>query len=58
MGRCPVRAVFKEALEILKQHDDLFSTFIQHTVPMSKAPEYYAEFEANRIGKTIFIPGI
>ncbi|KAK4048334.1 hypothetical protein OIV83_004856 [Microbotryomycetes sp. JL201] len=55
-GRCPVRSVFDEALECLRQHDKIFSTFVQHTVPLSEGPQYYADFEAQRILKTIFTP--
>ena len=40
LGRCPVRAVFNDALECLKQHDELFKSFVQHTVPLSEGPQY------------------
>ncbi|KAK4053941.1 hypothetical protein OIO90_003778 [Microbotryomycetes sp. JL221] len=55
-GRCPVRSVFDDALACLRQHDKLFSSFVQHTVPLARGPEFYAEFEAQRILKTIFTP--
>merc|ERR1711939_102515 len=54
LGRCPVRAVFNDALECLKQHDELFKSFVQHTVPLSEGPQYYKDFEAARIMKTVF----
>ncbi|KAM0791188.1 hypothetical protein ACM66B_005672 [Microbotryomycetes sp. NB124-2] len=55
-GRCPVRSVFDDALECLRQHDKLFSSFVQHTVPLSEGPQFYADFEAAKILKTIFTP--
>ncbi|KAM0750740.1 dehydrogenase-like protein [Meredithblackwellia eburnea MCA 4105] len=56
-GRCPVRAVFDDALEVLKKHDKIFEDFVQHIVPMSKGAEYFELFEQQKILKTIFVPG-
>jgi len=46
-GRCSVRAVFAEALDILAQHGDLFKTFVENTVPLEEAPEWYVKFEVS-----------
>jgi threonine dehydrogenase-like Zn-dependent dehydrogenase len=53
-GRCSVATYFKEALEVLRTHKDLFSTFIQHIVSLEEAPTYYHYFEQGKIGKVIF----
>ena len=50
-GRCPVRALVPAALELLKQHADLFANFIQHEVPLSEAPKYYELFANRKVGK-------
>lgn len=53
-GRCPVRALFKPALEILTQHAELFKSFIQHTVSIEEAPKYYDLFDKRKVRKTVF----
>jgi threonine dehydrogenase-like Zn-dependent dehydrogenase len=54
-GRCSVPTFTPAALEILRQNQSLFADFIEHEVPLEKAPEYYKEFEQNKIGKTVFV---
>ncbi|KAK0562709.1 hypothetical protein OC844_002564 [Tilletia horrida] len=53
-GRCPVRAVFKPAMDILVQHADLFKTFVQHRVKPEQAPEFYEKFDKRQVLKTVF----
>ncbi|KAE8229669.1 hypothetical protein CF326_g5358 [Tilletia indica] len=53
-GRCPVRAVFKPAMEIVVQHADLFKTFVQHRVKPEQAPEFYEKFDKRQVLKTVF----
>ncbi|KAH8929779.1 alcohol dehydrogenase [Atractiella rhizophila] len=56
-GRCPVRALFPEALELLKKiskESDLFERFVQKRVGLSEAPLYYQLFNEQKVGKTVF----
>lgn len=51
-GRCPVRALFKPALEeILIPNVDLFKSFIQKTVSIEEAPKYYDLFEQRKVSR-------
>lgn len=43
------------ALQVLRDNQDLFDDFIEHKVSIDEAPEYYKEFEQNKIGKTAFV---
>lgn len=54
-GRCSVRTFFPAAMRVLRDNLDLFSSFVQHRVPLDDAPEYYARFEKGEIGKTVFV---
>lgn len=47
-GRCPVRALFKDALDVLAQHGDLFKDFVQNEVPIDEAEKWYELFEVSR----------
>lgn len=49
-GRCPVRALFGEALELLAQHGDLFKGFVEHVVPIDEAEKWYELFEVSGRG--------
>lgn len=53
-GRCPVHTFTPAALQVLRDHQELFSAFIEHTVPVEEAEEYYKLFEQNKIAKTVF----
>ncbi|PWN52092.1 GroES-like protein [Violaceomyces palustris] len=53
-GRCPVRALFKPAIELLAKHHDLFDSFIQNTVSIDEAPKYYKLFNDRKVLKTVF----
>lgn len=54
-GRCSVPTFTPPALQVLRDNQDLFADFIEHKVSIDKAPEYYKEFEQNKIGKTVFV---
>lgn len=53
-GRCPVRAHFEPALKMVAEHLDIFKSFIQHSVPIDKAEEYYDLFDKRKVRKTVF----
>lgn len=53
-GRCSVRTFLPEAIRLLRANIDLFETFVEETVSVEKAPEYYERFERNEIGKVAF----
>lgn len=57
-GRCPVRTVFPEALELLREINrttKVFDSFIDKKVSLEDAPEYYKLFVARKVGKTVFV---
>jgi hypothetical protein len=53
-GRCSVRTFLPEAITLLRKNIDLFSTFVEETVSVEKAQEYYERFERNEVGKVAF----
>lgn len=63
-GRCPVRAIFPFALELLLKRQDIFATIgddtglIDRIVGMDDetAKESYAKFEKGLCGKVLFEP--
>jgi threonine dehydrogenase-like Zn-dependent dehydrogenase len=61
-GRCPVRALFPLALEILRERQDVFgavgteASLVERVVPMSEAKHWYEEFDKGRCGKVVFDP--
>lgn len=63
-GRCPVRAIFPFALELLLKRQDIFATIgddtglIDRIVGMDDetAKESYAKFEKGSCGKVLFEP--
>ncbi|KAF2708861.1 GroES-like protein [Pleomassaria siparia CBS 279.74] len=57
MGRCPVRSVFKDALEKLKQHQDKLKFMADKVMPLSEAIEGYDLFDKMKAQKIIFEPG-
>lgn len=58
-GRCPVRTVFPEALELLREINrttKVFDSFVDKKVKgLEDAPEYYKLFEQRKVGKTVFM---
>jgi len=59
-GRCPARALFPEALELLRKvtkasSPNVFDSFVQKKVKLEDAPEYYKLFNDRKVGKTVFV---
>lgn len=63
-GRCPVRAMFPLALEVLAKHQDVFggigevSSLVEKVVPLDQAAESYKLFDQGKCGKILFDPWI
>ena len=61
-GRCPVRALFPVALDILLRRQDVFgsvggaASLIDKVVGFGEAKEVYEEFDKGRCGKVLFDP--
>lgn len=53
-GRCPVRALFLEALDMLVEKQALFQSFISHRMSLTQAPEAYDMFDQRLARKVIF----
>lgn len=57
MGRCPVRSIFPQALEKLKQKQHLLDFMADKVLPMSQALEGYDLFNQMKAQKVIFEAG-
>lgn len=57
MGRCPVRSIFPEALEKLKQKQDLLGFMSDKIMPLSQAVEGYDIFDKMQAQKVVFKAG-
>ena len=53
-GRCPVRALFSEALELFLRKQHLFTNFISHRMRLSDAVNAYELFDKRLARKIIF----
>lgn len=53
-GRCPVRALFPEALELFSKKQDQFKTFVSHRMSLSDATKAYELFDQRIARKVIF----
>ncbi|RWA11112.1 hypothetical protein EKO27_g4005 [Xylaria grammica] len=56
MGRCPVRSVFQDALEVLARKQHMFGFMFEHIMPLSKAVSGYEMFDKMQVQKVIFEP--
>ncbi|KAH7370220.1 chaperonin 10-like protein [Rhexocercosporidium sp. MPI-PUGE-AT-0058] len=56
MGRCPVRSIFPQALEMLKKHQDKLDFMTDKFMPMSQAVEGYDIFNKMQVQKVVFVP--
>ncbi|KAI1842312.1 hypothetical protein JX266_011480 [Neoarthrinium moseri] len=56
MGRCPVRAVFPEALKVLAKKQDVFGFMFDKIMPLNDAVEGYELFNNMKVQKVIFKP--
>ncbi|KAE8451264.1 hypothetical protein EG329_004429 [Mollisiaceae sp. DMI_Dod_QoI] len=54
MGRCPVRSVFPEALQLFEQKQDLFGFMFEKIMPLSEAVEAYDIFNKMQVQKVVF----
>lgn len=54
MGRCPVRSIFPEALELLEKRQDAFDFMTENVMPLSQAVEGYKLFDSMKVQKVIF----
>jgi threonine dehydrogenase-like Zn-dependent dehydrogenase len=54
MGRCPVRSLFPQALEMLKKKQHLLDFMTDKIMPLSDAVEGYAIFNDMKVQKVIF----
>ncbi|GCB17629.1 probable zinc-binding alcohol dehydrogenase Rv1895 [Aspergillus awamori] len=54
MGRCPVRSVSEEALEVLKKNQHRLGFMADKIMPLSQAVEAYEIFNAMKVQKVIF----
>ncbi|KAL0767456.1 hypothetical protein CaCOL14_009695 [Colletotrichum acutatum] len=56
MGRCPVRAIFPEALALLEKKQDKLGFMFDRIMPLSEAVEGYTLFDQMKVQKVIFTP--
>ncbi|KAK2686308.1 hypothetical protein QWA68_014516 [Fusarium oxysporum] len=54
MGRCPVRSIFSEAMEVLKQEQDSLSFLFDNILPLSEAVRGYDLFNESKVQKIVF----
>ncbi|KAB8232931.1 hypothetical protein ETB97_005620 [Aspergillus alliaceus] len=54
MGRCPVRSVSPQALEVLKKNQQKLGFMADKIMPLSRAVEGYELFNAMKVQKVIF----
>lgn len=61
-GRCPVRAMFPMALDILVKRQDVFggvgkeTSLVDKVVGFDEAVKSYEEFDKGKVGKVLFDP--
>jgi len=61
-GRCPVRAMFPMALDLLVKRQDVFggvgekASLVDKVVGLADAPKSYEEFDKGMVGKVLFDP--
>ena len=53
-GRCPVRSIFEEALEVLVQEQKKVAFLCGKTMSLEEAPKAYEDFEARKVHKIVF----
>ena len=53
-GRCPVRSIFEDALEILVKEQDKVAFLCGKTMSLEEAPQAYKDFEARKVHKIVF----
>ncbi|BFZ55730.1 hypothetical protein PYCC9005_002771 [Savitreella phatthalungensis] len=53
-GRCPVRSILPEAIEIMADHQKDFEGFVDRVLPIDKAVDGYEEFDKRKVQKVVF----
>lgn len=53
-GRCPVRSLFEEALEVLVKEQKKVAFLCGKTMSLEEAPQAYRDFEARKVHKIVF----
>jgi threonine dehydrogenase-like Zn-dependent dehydrogenase len=56
-GRCPVRSIFEDALEVLVKEQKKVAFLCGKTMPLEDAPKAYEDFEARKVHKIVFKMG-
>ncbi|KAM3415201.1 hypothetical protein BST61_g10321 [Cercospora zeina] len=56
-GRCPVRSIFEEALELLVQEQKKVAFLCGKTMSLEDAPQAYKDFEQRKVHKIVFKMG-
>ncbi|KAF2206440.1 hypothetical protein CERZMDRAFT_53085 [Cercospora zeae-maydis SCOH1-5] len=56
-GRCPVRSIFEEALELLVQEQKKVAFLCGKTMSLEDAPQAYQDFEQRKVHKIVFKMG-
>ena len=56
-GRCPVRSVFEEALELLVQEQKKVAFLCGKTMSLEDAPQAFQDFEQRKVHKIVFKMG-
>ncbi|RAL65009.1 hypothetical protein DID88_001117 [Monilinia fructigena] len=56
-GRCPVRSVFLQAMEVLKKNQHKLDFMTDKIMPLSQAVEGYDIFNKMQVHKVVFEPG-
>ena len=53
-GRCPVRSIFEEALEVLVKEQKKLAFLCGKTMSLEDAPKAYEDFEQRKVTKVVF----
>lgn len=57
-GRCPVRSIFEDALEVLVKEQKKVAFLCGKTMSLEDAPQAFKDFEARKVHKIVFkMPG-
>jgi len=54
MGRCPVRSIFPEALELFQKKQHLLGFMFENIMPLTQAVEGYEMFNNMKVQKVVF----
>lgn len=53
-GRCPVRSIFEEALDVLVKEQKKVAFLCGKTMSLEEAPQAYADFQQRKVTKVVF----